>query len=157
MLIKACKKETLAQVFSCEFWGIFKKACFTDHLRSNASAFSFSLQFYLNRTLAGRASILKKISQWWLLYCTHTTRCYLSVSLYIQHLQKQPPEVFCKKKMFLKISQKTCNFLKKEILAQVFSCEFCEIPKNMFSTEPAAETSRRLLLHLLPHYHCVCC
>ena len=28
---------------------------------------------------------------------------------------------------------KTCNFIKKEILALVFSCEFCEISKNTFS------------------------
>ena len=28
-----------------------------------------------------------------------------------------------------------CNFIKKETLAQVFSCEFCEISKNNFSTE----------------------
>ena len=26
-----------------------------------------------------------------------------------------------------------CNFIKKETLAQVFSCEFCEISKNIFS------------------------
>ena len=26
----------------------------------------------------------------------------------------------------------TCNFMKKETLAQVFSCEFCEIYKNTF-------------------------
>ena len=26
-----------------------------------------------------------------------------------------------------------CNFIKKETLAQVFSCEFCEISKNTFS------------------------
>ena len=25
-----------------------------------------------------------------------------------------------------------CNFIKKETLAQVFSCEFCEIYKNIF-------------------------
>ena len=25
------------------------------------------------------------------------------------------------------------SFVKKETLAQVFSCEFCEIPKNTFS------------------------
>ena len=25
-----------------------------------------------------------------------------------------------------------CNFIKKETLAQVFSCEFCEISKNTF-------------------------
>ena len=27
---------------------------------------------------------------------------------------------------------KACNFIKKEALAQVFSCEFCEIFKNTF-------------------------
>ena len=49
------------------------------------------------------------------------------------------------KKVFLEISQNsqenTCarvsflNFIKKEALAQVFSCEFCEISKNTFFTE----------------------
>ena len=39
------------------------------------------------------------------------------------------------KKVFLEISlnsQKACNFIKKETLAQVLSCEFCEIFKNSF-------------------------
>ena len=63
-------------------------------------------------------------------------------------LLKQPPEVFCKKKVFLEISQNSqektsardsfliklqdeaCNFIKKESLADVFSCEFCEISKS---------------------------
>ena len=31
------KKETLAQVFSCEFWEIFKGTFFTEHLRRTAS------------------------------------------------------------------------------------------------------------------------
>ena len=33
-----------------------------------------------------------------------------------------------------------CNFIKKETLAQVFSCQFCEISKNTFSyiTTPVA-------------------
>ena len=46
--------------------------------------------------------------------------------------------------MFLEISQnlqentctrvpEACNFIKKETLAQVFSCEFCEISKNTYS------------------------
>ena len=30
--------------------------------------------------------------------------------------------------------KKACNFIKKETLAQVLSCEFCEISKNTFST-----------------------
>ena len=45
--------------------------------------------------------------------------------------------VLCKK-VFLEISQentcdRACNFIKKETLAQVSSCEFCEISKNNFS------------------------
>ena len=31
--------------------------------------------------------------------------------------------------------EKACNIIKKETLAQVFSCEFCEISKNIFFTE----------------------
>ena len=31
--------------------------------------------------------------------------------------------------------KKSRNFIKKETLAQVFSCEFCEIFKNTFFTE----------------------
>ena len=33
------------------------------------------------------------------------------------------------------------NFIKKETLAQVFSCEFCEIFKNIFFTEPLRATA----------------
>ena len=40
-------------------------------------------------------------------------------------LQKQ---VFCKKGL----RPQACNFIKKETLVQVFSCEFCEISKNTF-------------------------
>ena len=36
---------------------------------------------------------------------------------------------------FAKFTGAACNFIKKEILAQVFSCEFCEISKNTFFTE----------------------
>ena len=39
---QGCKKETLAQVFSCEFSKISKNTFFTEHLRTTASAFSFS-------------------------------------------------------------------------------------------------------------------
>ena len=32
----------------------------------------------------------------------------------------------------LSFSVKTCNFIKKETLAEVFFCEFCEMIKNTF-------------------------
>ena len=31
-----------------------------------------------------------------------------------------------------KLISEACNFIKKETLAQVLSCEFCEISKNTF-------------------------
>ena len=34
-----------------------------------------------------------------------------------------------------------CNFIKKETLAQVFSCEFCKISKNTFFTEQFRATA----------------
>ena len=59
------------------------------------------------------------------------------------------PEVFCKKGvlrnfakftgkhlcqslLFNKVVGQACNFIKKDTLAQVFSCEFCEISKSTF-------------------------
>ena len=65
------------------------------------------------------------------------------------------PEVFCKKmlleilqnsqedtcaRVYFLIGPQACNFIKKQALAQVFFCEFCEISKNIFSyrTPPVA-------------------
>ena len=41
-----------------------------------------------------------------------------------------------------------CNLIKKETLAQVFSCKFCEISKNTFSyrTPPAAASVLMLII-----------
>ena len=46
----------------------------------------------------------------------------------------------CQNLFFNKVAGQVCNFIKKEVLAQVFSCEFCEISKNTFSyrTPPVA-------------------
>ena len=69
------------------------------------------------------------------------------------------PEVFCKKGVlrnfakftgkhmcqslfFKKILGQVCNFVKKETLAQVLSCEFCKVTKNTFFTEPLPATAK---------------
>ena len=75
--------------------------------------------------------------------------------------QKQAPEVFCKK-VFLKMSQNSlestcarvsfliklqswaCNFIKKETLAQAFSCKFCEISMNALYTEHLRATASEM-------------
>ena len=45
----------------------------------------------------------------------------------------------CQSLFFNKVA--ACNFTQKETLAQVFSCEFCEISKNTFSTEHLQTTA----------------
>ena len=53
---KAVKKEAPAQVFSCEFSEISKNIFFTEHLRTTASAFSFS-------EAATRSALWKRCSE----------------------------------------------------------------------------------------------
>ena len=77
------------------------------------------------------------------------------------------PDVFCKKgvlRNFEKFTGKhlskilfftcavTCNFIKKETLAQVISCKFWEIPKNTFSYRTflvAASVNCRVFVYIL--------
>ena len=55
--------------------------------------------------------------------------------------------VLCKK-VFLE-----CNFIKKETLAQVFSCEFCEISKNtFFNTSGRLPLDREILQFRIAPY-----
>ena len=46
----------------------------------------------------------------------------------------------CQSLFFNKVAGEACNFIKKETLVQLFSCEFCEISKNTFfyRTPPVA-------------------
>ena len=51
----------------------------------------------------------------------------------------------CQSFFFNKVAGATCNFIKKETLPPVFSCEYCEIPKNTFFTEYLWVTASELL------------
>ena len=50
---------------------------------------------------------------------------------------------------FLTTIPEACNFIKKETLAQVLSCEFCEISKNASFTEHLWTTASVFFLLLL--------
>ena len=75
--------------------------------------------------------------------------------------QKQPPEVFCKRVCSSKFWQnsreqarpETCNFIKKEAPALVFSCKFCEISKNNFSAEHLQTTASGQIVSNLCCHH----
>ena len=58
----------------------------------------------------------------------------------VQFILYSRPQVFFARSNHQRCSVKkvaggACNFIKKETLAQVFSCEFCEISKNTFFRE----------------------
>ena len=61
-------------------------------------------------------------------------RC--SVNKVFLEISQNSQENSCIRVSFLiKLQAEACNFIKKETLAQVFSCEFFEISKNTFFTQ----------------------
>ena len=53
--------------------------------------------------------------------------------VFLQILQISQENTCARVSFLIKLQAKACNFIKKETLAQVFSCEFCEISKNTFN------------------------
>ena len=75
---------------------------------------------------------------------------------FLSSVRKQSPRSFSVKKVFLEISKKlhenTCaNFIKKETLAQVFFCEFCEISWSTFSHRTPVVAASVNATHDLEH------
>ena len=46
--------------------------------------------------------------------------------------QNSQENTYARDSFLIKLQASSCNFIKKESLALVFSCEFCEISKNTF-------------------------
>ena len=76
------------------------------------------------------------------------------VSCLSVHLQKQPPEVFYNKRCSIIKLCARVSFLIKT-LAQMFSCEFCEISKNNFFTEHFWATASASRISIWLYQHCV--
>ena len=86
----------------------------------------------------------------------HPSGYTLVITVYIftnWNTPKQPPEIFYKK-VFLDHRPVACNFIKKETLTQVFSCEFCEICKNIFFTEHFWTTAFDTQMKSMDKIHC---
>ena len=64
---------------------------------------------------------------------TKTVKQRCSVKKMFLEILQNLQENTCASLFLIKLQIEACNFIKKETLAQVFSCEFCEISKNAFS------------------------
>ena len=60
--------------------------------------------------------------------------------LFLKIFQSSQENTCARVSFLIKLQAEACNFIKKETLVQVFSCEFWEISKNTFShrTRPVA-------------------
>ena len=62
-------------------------------------------------------------------------RCSVRKDVFLEISQISQENTCVRVSFLIKLQAAACNFIKKETLAQVFSCEFCEISKNTFFTE----------------------
>ena len=80
---------------------------------------------------------IKKHNQ---LYRSSHQRCSLRKGV-LRNFAKFTGKHLCQSLFFNKVAGAACNFIKKETLTQVFSCEFCEISKNTCFTEHLRTTA----------------
>ena len=61
-------------------------------------------------------------------------------NVFLEILQNSQENTCTRVSFLIKLQTSACNFIKKETLVQIFSCEFCEISKKNFSyrTPPVA-------------------
>ena len=60
---------------------------------------------------------------------------YSVIKVFLEISQSSQENNCARVSFLIKLQGSTCNLIKKETLAQVFSSEFCEISKNTFFTE----------------------
>ena len=74
-------------------------------------------------------------------------------------ISQNSQENTCVRASFL-IKHQACNFIKKEALAQVFSCEFCEISKSTFFQNTSGQLlfmkyKGNHIVHMNIHHFCI--
>ena len=89
---------------------------------------------------------LVPLALFFLLYCFHSSQWkhYLGLTS-----RSDVNSVTFQRHWRCSIKKEACNFMKKETLAQVFSCEFCKIFKNSFFTENLRVTASNFSISML--------
>ena len=64
--------------------------------------------------------------------------------MFLEISQNSQENTCARTSLLIKLQVEACNLIKKEALAQVFSCEFCEISKNTFIAENLRTTASTL-------------
>ena len=130
-----CTKDTLQNNY---FWGTPLGDCFClqiwsrYHYNKKCRKFKSILIWRNSRKMNRNKNLIlylgKKLSE------AVARRCF--VKMVFLEISQNLQENNCARVSFLiKLHPEACNFIKKETLAQVFSCEFCVISNNTFFIE----------------------
>ena len=122
--------------FSVNFWNLLLQSFFQEGLREMSSALMRGKKAKMKAWDMDASYVFEEnpekysLTSCWLQYYRSTRpkmRCEKSV---LRNFAKFTGKHLCQNLFFNKVAGlrfKACNFIKKETLAQVFSCEFCEI------------------------------
>ena len=79
-------------------------------------------------------------------YCSSHRSCSVR-KVFLEISQNSLKNTCARASFLIKLQSDACNYIKKEALALLLSCEFCEISKNTFShrTPPVAASGIWLL------------
>ena len=70
----------------------------------------------------------------------------------LRNFTKFTAKHLCQSLFFNKVVAQACNFIKKETLAQVSSCEFYEISKNTFFIEHLWTTASKCVFSCMSNH-----
>ena len=139
----ACAKQSTAVQTAIDACSLLQKWTFSDLVAKRASSLIINFKQAIKPFLVWNIYFIFSVVNCTFYKSNIKSNCILLLCHVRVRSSRQ--KVFCKKLLeILQNSQEnTCakvSFLKKEALAQVFSCEFCEISKNTFSyrTPPMA-------------------
>ena len=91
---------------------------------------TFSRKEVSRVTTYQKASLKWRFSVWYKQWIIEAVAQRCSVKMVFLEIPQNSQKNTCARVSFLIKLQEACNFIKKETLAQGFSCEFCGISKN---------------------------
>ena len=101
---------------------------------------SFTSDNYYNEKEIDNVQMLGNLT----VFTEAVTRRYSLKKTFLEISQNSLGNTCARVSFLIKLLASACNFIKKETLAQAFSCEFCESSKNTFSHRtPLVEKCRR--------------
>ena len=113
------------------------------YLQVYEKTLSYILLHFLTITITSTEEILKVSERNFSQETSETaTKGVLCKKVFLEILQNSQENTFERASFFNKVAGLSpATLFKKETLARVFSCEFCEISKNIFFTEPLWTTA----------------